>query len=46
MNDELQHSSLALPTGSTDPGVGAGYRYVVAGEMPEGLDEDGLVKVT
>jgi hypothetical protein len=40
-----RHADLARVLGIPSFGVGAGYRYISDGELPEGLDEDSLVRV-
>jgi hypothetical protein len=41
-----RHAALAQALGLPDFAVGAGYRYVSDGEIPEGLSEDDLLRVT
>jgi hypothetical protein len=41
-----RHTDLAHALGIPAFGVGAGYRYVAQGELPEGLDEHDLIRVT
>jgi hypothetical protein len=40
-----RHSDLARALGIPSFAVGAGFRYVSDGELPEGLDEQSLVRV-
>lgn len=40
-----RHTDLACALGIPSFGVGAGFRNVSDGELPEGLDEDGIVRV-
>jgi hypothetical protein len=40
-----RHADLARALRIPSFGVGAGFRHVSAGELPEGLDEDDLVRV-
>ena len=40
-----RHTDLARVLGIPSFGVGAGFRYVSDGELPEGLDEDSLMRV-
>jgi len=40
-HEALTHS-LALPTAA----IGFGYRYLEAGEMPEGIDPENLIQTT
>jgi hypothetical protein len=40
-----RHADLARALGIPSFGVGAGFRYVSDGELPEGLDEDSLLRV-
>jgi hypothetical protein len=40
-----RHADLARALGIPSFGVGAGFRYVSEGDLPEGLDEDSLVRV-
>ena len=40
-----RHADLARALGIPSFGVGAGFRYVSDGELPEGLDEESLVRV-
>ncbi len=40
-----RHTDLARVLGIPAFGVGAGFRYVSDGELPEGLDEDSLLRV-
>jgi hypothetical protein len=40
-----RHTDLARALGIPSFGVGAGFRYVADGELPEGLDEDSMVRV-
>ena len=41
-----RHTDLARVLGIPSFGVGAGFRYVADGELPDGLEEDDLVRVT
>jgi hypothetical protein len=41
-----RHTDVARALGIPSFGVGAGFRYVAAGELPEGLTEDDLVRTT
>ncbi len=41
-----QHTDLARALGLPSCAVGAGFRYVADGELPEGLEEADLVRVT
>ncbi len=41
-----RHTDLAHALGIPAFGIGAGYRYVAQGELPEGLDEHDLIRVT
>jgi len=41
-----RHADLARALGIPSFGVGAGYRYVADGELPEDLEEDDLIRVT
>jgi hypothetical protein len=41
-----RHADLARALGISLFGVGTGYHYVIEGELPEGLDEHDLVRVT
>jgi hypothetical protein len=41
-----RHTDLARLLGIPSFGVGAGFQYVTRGELPEGLEEDDLVRVT
>ena len=40
-----RHAALARALGIPSFGVGAGFGYVSQGELPEGLDEDALIRV-
>jgi uncharacterized protein (DUF433 family) len=40
-----RHTDLARALGIPSFGVGAGFRNVSGGELPEGLNEDGIVRV-
>ena len=40
-----RHIDLARALGIPSFGVGAGFRYVADGEVPDGLEEDDLVRV-
>src|SRR5262249_3594018 len=40
-----RHTDLARALGIPSFGVGAGFRYVADGELPEGLDEGGILRV-
>lgn len=40
-----RHTDLARALGIPTFGVGAGFRYVSDGELPEGLDEESLIRV-
>jgi hypothetical protein len=40
-----RHADLARALGIPSFGVGAGFGYVSKGELPEGLDEDTLIRV-
>jgi hypothetical protein len=41
-----RHADLARALGIPSFSVGAGYRYVAEGELPDGLDEHDLTRVT
>jgi len=41
-----RHADLARTLGISSFAVGAGYAYVSRGELPEGLDEQALIRVT
>ncbi len=40
-----RHTDLVRALGISPFGVGAGFRYISEGELPEGLDEDSLLRV-
>jgi hypothetical protein len=40
-----RHKDLADALGIPTFGVGTGFRYVEEGELPDGLDEDALLRV-
>jgi hypothetical protein len=41
-----RHTDLARALGIPSFGVGVGFRYVSGGELPDGLEQDDLVRVT
>jgi hypothetical protein len=41
----MRHTDLARALGIPSFGVGAGFRYISDGELPEGLEEESLVRV-
>ena len=41
-----RHADLARVLGIPSFGVGAGFRYVADGALPDGVEEDDLVRVT
>jgi hypothetical protein len=41
-----RHTDLARALGIPSFAIGAGFRYVADGELPDGLEEDDLVRVT
>lgn len=41
-----RHTDLAAALGIAPFGVGVGFRYVADGELPEGLEQDDLVRTT
>ncbi|MDB6024231.1 MAG: hypothetical protein JWM68_454 [Verrucomicrobiales bacterium] len=40
-----RHTDLVRALGIPSFGVGAGFRYVADGELPEGLDDEGMLRV-